>query len=446
MRTKMVVFAMVAAAALIAGCGSSSSGGGTNSDGTSKSITIWTSSGGFWDYMAQNLKPFEDQTGIKVKVAAIPGASLLDKTTLAQRNHSTEFAMYMGPTSLIAQDIQLLGGTDVQTMIDNKKVTDSNFNLGDFGKAGTQSCTYQKKLYCIPIFVDGGVLAYNKKLLAQAGVTSPPTTWAQVMSASQAVTQKTAKPGWCARGSQDGAAIASANEMLSYYIPWSAQNKGFFVGPHWNSLLDSDAAISWAKDYQTLMTKNAPKGVGTYTLTNCLNDFDQGKVAMDWDGLAVFGKNELAPAAGSALAGNVGFSEIQCPSADPCVAGGPWGMFLNPRVSKSQQAAAWKLTQYLSSPDFVKKEIASTGSPALAVRNSVSQATLPGVPKSFLDAITYVSAHSEPNPFPATTVFNESQNAYQISISKIVAGGDVTSAMKAAAAGQNQVFKNAGLS
>jgi ABC-type glycerol-3-phosphate transport system substrate-binding protein len=451
LRTSRKVLAAVAAAACVllplSACSSSStsSTSGSGANATADQITIWTSSNAFWDYQAKNLGPFEKETGIKVNFVQIPDSSILDKEALAQRAKSSEFAMYEGPTSLLSQNVQLLGGVDLTPKINNTKLTDSSFDYADFGKGGVTDCTLKGTVYCLPVFVDGGVLGYNKKIFAQAGITSAPTTWQQVIADADQVTAKTSVPGWCTRGSQAGAAIATANQMLSYYIPWSADNQGFFVGPKWNSLLDSSGALSWANDYQHLMTKDAAAGIGTYTYTNCANDFDQGKVGMMWDGFAAFGTNELNPPAGSALAGNVDFAEPTCPTSDPCVATGPWGMYLNPKATTAQQNSAWKLMQYLDSKSFIEKEIKATGVPALAVRDSISDETFPGIPASFLTAEKYVNAHSEPNPFPASSVFNESQNAYQISISNIVAGKPVKQQMENAAAGQNKVFKQAGL-
>jgi ABC-type glycerol-3-phosphate transport system substrate-binding protein len=450
---RVAPLALVLATALtLSACGSDSSGSdsgsgsGSGSGDVAKEITIWSNSNVFWDWQKANLAPFTQATGIKVNYTQIPDANIIDKTSLAQRSKSDEFAMYEGPTSLIAQDVQLTGGgTDLKPYVDNKDLTGSDFNFSDFAEGGIKDCTFKGTLYCLPVFVDGGGLAVNKKLLAQAGVTSSPKTWDEVVKAADAVTQKTGTPGWCTRGSQAGAAIATANQMLSYYIPFDASNQGFFVDKDWKSLLDSPGALEWANTYQHLMTKDAPRGIGTYTLTNCQNDFDQGKVAMMWDGIVVFNKNELDPKPGSPLAGNVDFVEPSCPSSDPCVATGPWGMFLNPRASKPQQAAAWKLMQYLSSPKVLTDEITATGVPALAVRNSTTQEKFPGIPASVLEALRWVGANSEPNPFPPSTVFNESQNAYQTSISDIVAGKDVAKAMKSAADGQNQVFQQAGL-
>ena len=79
------------------------------------------------------------------------------------------------------------------------------------------------------------------------------------------------------------------------------------------------------------------------------------------------------------------------------------------------------------------------------MRTSTTKQVFTGVPASFLNAEQYVADHSEPNPFPPSQTFNESQNAYQTSISNIVAGSSVAKQMAAAAAGQNSVFKQAGL-
>jgi ABC-type glycerol-3-phosphate transport system substrate-binding protein len=193
------------------------------------------------------------------------------------------------------------------------------------------------------------------------------------------------------------------------------------------------------------MTKYAPKGVGAYTQDNCKKDFDAGKVAMDYDSVTTFDKSEFAPAASSPINGAVSFTVPKCPGTDPCMPLGPWGMFINPNVSKAQQNAAWKLMQFVNTPAFMTKEIIDRGQPALAVLKSVASKPVSGVPSSYLTALNYVAANAQPNAFPPTTVFNQSQANEQIAISQLVTGTDPTKAMKFAASGTNSVFKQAGL-
>ena len=217
--------------AAIAACGGSSgsspSGGSANS--TASSITIWASNVEFWAYQAAHLQQFTKETGIKVNYVQIPQATILDKEAIAQRAHSSDFAMYEGPTSLISQDIGLLGGVGLQPFESNSKLKLTGFSTSGMGELG--DCTLNGTLYCLPVFVDGSVIAYNKSLFTKAGLSTPPSTWAQVVTDADQITQKTGTPGWCTRGSEAGAAIATAHFMEAYYIPYNAKNKGFQSGP-----------------------------------------------------------------------------------------------------------------------------------------------------------------------------------------------------------------------
>jgi ABC-type glycerol-3-phosphate transport system substrate-binding protein len=437
--------ATIGLALVVSACGGSSSSGssGSGSAAVAKQITIWTTNTDFWTYQSSHLAPFTKATGIKVTVNAIPIAGILDKETIAQRAKSGAFAMYEGPTSLISQDVGLLGGVPLKPLVANSTLKVSGFNLNDMSELG--NCSLNGTLYCLPQFVDGAILAYNKKLLQKAGITTPPTTWPQILADANTVTQKTGTPGFCTRGSEAGAAIATFHFGEAYYIPYSASNKGFMVGPHWNSLLDSPGAIKWATLYQQLMTKDAPKGVGAFTAVNCVNDFDQGKVAMDYDGITTFTGHEFSPAASSPIAGQVGFQAPQCLTSSPCMPLGPWGMFINPNVPQDQQNAAWKLMQYLSTPAFNKAEILARDEPGLAVDKSVAGSDIKGVPSDYLQALSYVAAHAEPAPFPPSTAFNQSQQDEEIAISQLINGTAVAKAMTFAANGQDTVFRQAGL-
>lgn len=446
-RSRVMAAALVAAAVLVlasaCGSGSSQAGSGGGSNAVAKQITIWTSNIEWMPWQNTHLAAFTKATGIKVNVNAIPVANILDKELIAQRAHSSDFAMYEGPTSLISQDIGVMGGVPVKPLIGNKKLTSSSFNLSDYTELPT--CTLNGTLYCLPTFIDGAILAYNTKLLAQAGISSPPKNWSDLLTDARAVTTKTGVPGFCTRGSQAGSAIATFHFGEAYFIPFNAQNKGFMVGPNWKSLLASAGAVKWATEFQTLMTKYAPKGVATFGTTQCLDAFDQGKTAMVWEGTTSFTNNELNPPASSPLHNNVQFTALTCPSSSPCMPLGPWGMFINPHASKAQQNAAWKLMQFLDSPSYMTQSINATHYPGLAVLKSVASKTFAGVPASYVSAASYVASQAEPNAFPPTTVFNQSQQDEEIAISQMLSGTSPAKAMQFAAQGQDSVFQQAGL-
>ena len=126
------------------------------------------------------LADFTKETGIKVNYVQIPQATILDKEAIAQRAKSSDFAMYEGPTSLISQDIGLLGGVGLSSFESNSKLGVTGFSTNGMGELG--DCTLNGTLYCLPVFVDGSVIAYNKNLLSKAGISTPPATWAQVVT------------------------------------------------------------------------------------------------------------------------------------------------------------------------------------------------------------------------------------------------------------------------
>ncbi len=54
------------------------------------------------------------------------------------------------------------------------------FSTDGFLPATVSSATYFNKLYALPATSDGGLLYYRRDLLTKAGITSAPTTWAQL--------------------------------------------------------------------------------------------------------------------------------------------------------------------------------------------------------------------------------------------------------------------------
>ncbi|WP_432888280.1 ABC transporter substrate-binding protein [Kribbella sp. CA-245084] len=69
------------------------------------------------------------------------------------------------------------------TEIPEDKVQD----LGKLIPATVETGKYRDKLYGVPITSDGGLLYYRKDLLTKAGITTPPATWADMLTACQKV-------------------------------------------------------------------------------------------------------------------------------------------------------------------------------------------------------------------------------------------------------------------
>lgn len=59
--------------------------------------------------------------------------------------------------------------------------------LDDFQESFAQNASIDGAMYGLPLIASARTMFYNKDLLAQAGVTEPPTTWDELLSAAQKV-------------------------------------------------------------------------------------------------------------------------------------------------------------------------------------------------------------------------------------------------------------------
>jgi ABC-type glycerol-3-phosphate transport system substrate-binding protein len=258
---------------LAVGCGSS----GSSSGSSAKTITVWTAAGPDYDWQKAFLAGFTKQTGIKVNYNAFPETSFTDKLFTAQQAKSNAFAIFENPqsqTSDYAASKAILGLNSYLSS------APASFDRAGIPAGESGQCTLNGVTYCLPVALDGGPqMFYNKAMFAAAGISAPPATWAQVVTdAAKLTTAKQA--GICMRGSETAPNGYPVLLMLPYYLSYSTANKGEYLDPNWKPLFATPQALAWAKDYSTLMTKYAPKGVGAYDYTDCEHAFQTGKVAM----------------------------------------------------------------------------------------------------------------------------------------------------------------------
>ncbi|MEF8796165.1 MAG: extracellular solute-binding protein [Salinivenus sp.] len=56
-----------------------------------------------------------------------------------------------------------------------------------FIEPALRSATYRSRTWGVPWYTDAGVLFYRRDLLAESGLSDPPSTWAELVSAAQTV-------------------------------------------------------------------------------------------------------------------------------------------------------------------------------------------------------------------------------------------------------------------
>ncbi|MDF2706353.1 MAG: transporter substrate-binding protein [Nonomuraea muscovyensis] len=175
-------FALIATAALVAGCGG---GGGTTAsepskDGSPAKVTLemWhlSTSDPMKTIMANWAKEFEARhPHVTIKATVLENEAYKAKlTTLTQSGKAPDvFATW--------------GGGVLKQQIDAELVKDLSADvapvLGTFTKASLSAYQFDGKTYGLPYDIGMVGFWYNKKLFEQAGITQPPATWAAFLDA-----------------------------------------------------------------------------------------------------------------------------------------------------------------------------------------------------------------------------------------------------------------------
>jgi len=389
------------------------------------SITMWTAAAPDEAWQQPLLAAFTKQTGIKVTYDAFPESVMQNKVQAAQEVKSGDFAMYEEPESLTPGYVALHGVAPIGSWVKNSTLTPASYDLAGLPSGSYAQCTVGGKQYCFPVDTDPGPeMFYNIGMFKAAGLTAP-KTWAQVLTDANKLTTKSVA-GICIRG-----AVAAPNGypvllMLPYFLPWAPNYKGEYLNANWKPLFETPQALTWANEYTTLMQKDTPPGVSSFSYPQCTQAFNTGKTAMFWDDSTLantmFDKS-LDPAEYK----NTGIDEIPCPSFNQsCLLEAPWGMYVNNNVSKSQQLAAYELMEYLTSPKVQIEALNQSKDPTVASRPATTAYAIKqgaaryGVPAQFLSAIGYASGHVEPNAIPATAAFAVIQNTLFTTLSELI--------------------------
>jgi multiple sugar transport system substrate-binding protein len=169
--------AAVVAALAVAACGSSSSGGsssGSSGDATLKLVAAdygtgpSNTSAKYWQGIADAFH--KANPSITVKVTVIPWTNFDSQVQTMVQNHNYPDITEGDYFSAFAQQGLLYPASQVLSNPGNL--------LPVFAKQGT----YNGVQYGMPFTTSSRTLFYNKKLFAKAGITSPPTTWADLQT------------------------------------------------------------------------------------------------------------------------------------------------------------------------------------------------------------------------------------------------------------------------
>lgn len=172
------------------GGSSSAPSGGTGSTAPTAAApvtlnTIWMKQAAYSDDdVKAMIKAFTDANpSITVNAEFVQYEALHDKIVTAQVSGSGQYDTVLMDTPWPAEF------ADAQIVTDITDKIPAEFKSGVFDSAWT-AAGYKGKYWGVPWINDTKFFFYNKKMLADAGVTSVPKTWDEVIAAAQAIKAK----------------------------------------------------------------------------------------------------------------------------------------------------------------------------------------------------------------------------------------------------------------
>ncbi|WP_327340210.1 sugar ABC transporter substrate-binding protein [Streptomyces sp. NBC_01324] len=272
-RAAAAVTLAISIAAGVTGCGGGSSASGGSND-SPKTLTYWASNQGpsieaDKKILTPELKKFEKQTGIKVKLEVVPWADLLNRILAASTSGQGPDVLNIGNTW--SASLQATGAL----LPWNKENFDAIGGRDRFVESAVASAgAADKDPSAVPLYSLAYALYYNKKSFAEAGISKPPTTWDELVADGKKLS-KDGKWGLGAEGSN------LSNNIHQTFVLGQQHGADFF-DKSGKATFTSDGAVAAVKQYIDFMAKDkiiAP-GNAEYAQNQSLTDFAKGKTAM----------------------------------------------------------------------------------------------------------------------------------------------------------------------
>jgi multiple sugar transport system substrate-binding protein len=426
--------AMLAAPAIVERANAQSSFDWKQCKGQSIEVNYQLSPRG--DLARNNLKRFEELTGIKVGFEQIPEQQQRPKAAMEMATGHPSFDavnVAMHVQKRLVEKAKWM--EDLRPLIADPSLTNPDFDLADFSKPAMEVATgADGKLNVLPLNQDLFILFYNKELLAAKGFTAPPATLDELMAMAHALTEPSKQVyGFVGRGLKNANVVLYDNILLG----WDQET----VTADGKTLLtDTPAAIDAAQWYQTIMKECGPPGNIGFNWNECQTTFMQGRAAMWWDGIGF--SAPLLDKTKSKVVEKVGFAPVPAgPKSHNCAT------FIDgmgiPATAKNKKAA-WLWLQWITGKEMLAEQLRSgAGTPArLSVYQRADLQQNSAFPKEWFDT-TITSLKIARSGLPVIVPVTEFRDTIGVALTNIVGGADPAPELKKATAAFQPVLDKA---
>ena len=344
-----------------------------------------------FDFYGTIIPEFEEATGIDVNYVQQPVEAQDTKIPLQLSQKDEGLDVFFTGSENIGSYVGISGVAPLDELINDPDLTPAEWDFTDIAPAVESACQQGGVTYCIASHTGGGILYYNTRMFEEAGLEGPPQTPAQLLEYAQTLTTDE-HAGFCVRADITQA-LYDAFQLWQWFYPWDNPITGNYFRQDWSVLLGEEPfASAFGEFWREILTTAAPEGIATYKVTDCLQDFQQGRVAMWHDDSGTI--PEVLDPEKSRVAEETAFWSMPCTEVNPdhCALVQPFGTWIN-NASRNKEAA-WLLVQFLTSKE-TQARAAQAGALLTPSRLSVLQdpATVAAMPATFPEALTHVLEH-----------------------------------------------------
>lgn len=344
-----------------------------------------------YDFYATLMPDFEAKTGIKVNYVQQPVAAQDQKIPLQLSAKDPSLDVFFTGSENIGAYLGVSGVEPLDQFIANADLTPAEYDFEDIAPAVQAACQQGGVNYCIASKTGGGLLYYNTRMFEEAGITAPPQNPQELLEYAQKLTTDD-HAGFCVRADITQA-LYDAFQLWQWFYPYDNPVTGNYFRQDWSVLLAEEPyASAFGEFWREILTTAAPEGISTYKVTDCLQAFQQGRVAMWHDDSSMI--PEVLDPEKSNVSEEAAFWSLPCTDVNPdhCALVQPFGVWIN--AASQNKEAAWLLVQYLTSAETQAKA-AQAGALLTPSRLSVLQdpATIAALPATFPEALTHILQH-----------------------------------------------------
>lgn len=327
--------AVLVCGALLAAC-SGAGGGGSQSHAIN---VLMVNNPQMADLQKLTADNFTKSTGIKVNFTVLPENDVRDKIT---QDFSSQAGQYdVATISNYETPIYAKNGWLAPLTAYTK--SDTAFQQSDILPSLQQSLTASGEVYAEPFYGESSFLMYRKDVFAAKNLTMPANpTWTQVADlAAQADGAQPGMKGICLRGQ------IGWGEMLAPLTTVVNTMGGTWFDQNWKAQLNSPEFTKATNFYINLVKAHGEAGAPQAGFAECLNDTEQGKVAMWYDATSAAG---LLEGSGSPVAGKMGYAPapVEQTKSSGWLYTWAWGM----QKASKHQDDAWKFISWASSKNY----------------------------------------------------------------------------------------------